>query len=74
MPTAGSLLHQAIEARELLAELAETAGGSFVSQVRKANAEDSPVLSEQHWSSSSPCPTCRIAQRSRFGSAQSHGN
>jgi TnpA family transposase len=30
-----------IEARELLAELAETAGGSFVSQVRKALAEDS---------------------------------
>ncbi|MCB2071152.1 MAG: Tn3 family transposase, partial [Ottowia sp.] len=30
-----------IEARELLADLAETAGGSFVSQVRKALAEDS---------------------------------
>ena len=29
-----------IEARELLAELAETAGGSFVSQVRKALTED----------------------------------
>lgn len=30
-----------IEAKELLAELAETAGGSFVSQVRRALAEDS---------------------------------
>jgi hypothetical protein len=30
-----------IEARELRADLAETAGGSFVSQVRKALAEDS---------------------------------
>ncbi len=30
-----------IEAREILAELAKTAGGSFVAQVRKALAEDS---------------------------------